>query len=94
MNSIFNSLFSFLRPQPPALPRERGGGDPLPDGGCDSRHDVAEDMACGPRSGAFLNGDSGCTIHQSHPQPKYHWHFQCPAAVEALPQLETAHDSL
>lgn len=83
-------LPSSLRPQPPALPRQRRGGDPLPDGGRDSRHDVAAGVARGPRSDAFLPGDHRGAGRQPRPQPGRHRHFQRPAAVETLPRLQPA----
>lgn len=78
------------RPQPPALPRQCRGGDPLPDGGRDNRHDVTEGDAHGPRSRALLPGDRRGAGHQPRPQPGHHRHFQRPAAVEILPQLQPA----
>lgn len=83
------------RPQPPALPRQRRGGDPLPDGGRDNRHDVTEGGAHGPRSGALLPGDHRGADHQPPPQPGHHRRFQRPAAVESPPQLQpAAHDNM
>lgn len=78
------------RPQPPALPRQRRGGDPLPDGGRDSRHDVAAGVARGARSDALLPGDHRGAGRQPHPQPEHHRYFQRPATVETLPQLQSA----
>lgn len=88
----FRPLCFTHRPQPPALPRQRRGGDPLPDGGRDSGHDVTEGVALGPRGDAFLPGDHRGAGRQPRPQPGHHRRFQRPTAVEALPQLQpTAH---
>lgn len=78
------------RPQPPALPRQRCGGDPLPDGGRVSRHGITEGVAYGPRSNAIPPGDHWGAGRQPRPQPGHHWRFQRPAAVEILPQLQPA----
>lgn len=78
------------RPQSPALPRQRGGGDPLPDGGRDSGHGVTEGVAPVPRSGAVLPGHGGGLRHQPHPQPGHHRRLQRPAPVEAALQFRPA----
>lgn len=78
------------RPQPPALPHQCRGWDPLPDGGRDSRHDVAEGVALGPGSDAFLPGDHRGASRHPLPQPGRHLYIQRPAAVEALPRLRPA----
>lgn len=78
------------RPQPPAFPRLCRGGDPLPDGGCNNRHDVTKGMAPEPRSGAFPPGDHGCAGYQPDPQPGHHRHLQRPVTVETAPRLQPA----
>lgn len=75
------------RPQPPALPHQRCGGDALPDGGSHNGHDVAESRARRPGSGALLPGDRGGTPLQPLPQPQHHWNFQRLVAVETRPQI-------
>lgn len=74
------------RPQPPALPHQRRGGDALPDGGCHNWHDVAESRAGCPGRGALLPRDCGGAPPQPPPQPEHHWNFQRLVAVETLPQ--------
>lgn len=75
------------RPQPPALPHQRRGGDALPDGGHHNRHDVSESRAGRPRGAALLPGDRGGAPPQPLPQPEHHWNFQRPVAVETLPHV-------
>lgn len=75
------------RPQPPALPHQRCGGDTLPDGGRHNRHDVSESRAGRPRGAAVLPGDHGGSPPQPLPQPERHWNFQRPVAVETLPHV-------
>lgn len=71
------------RPQPPAVPRERRGGHPLPDGGRDGGHDGAAGLAGGPRRDALLPGDHRHAGRQPGAQPGHHRHLQHAAAVEA-----------
>lgn len=82
---VSNAVTLSRRPQPPALPHQRCGGDALPDGGCHHRHDVSESGAGRPRGAAVLPGDRGGTPPQPLSQPEHHWNFQRPVAVETLP---------
>lgn len=88
VNLCFTLWILSRRPQPPALPRQRCGWDPLPDGGRDSWHDITAGDALDPRSAALLAGDYRGAGPQSRPQPGRHRHFQRAAAVETLPQLQ------
>lgn len=85
--AISDTLTLSPRPQPPALPHQRCGGDALPDGGGHNGHDVAESRAHRPGSGALLPGDRGGTPPRPLPQPQHHWNFQRLVAVETLPQI-------
>ncbi|XP_061633670.1 membrane progestin receptor delta isoform X7 [Phyllopteryx taeniolatus] len=58
-NSLLcTSLACYSRPQPPAVPRERGGGDALPVGGGVERHDLPPGAARG-HGGAALPARHG-----------------------------------
>lgn len=80
-------LCSPCRPQPPALPHQRGGGHTLPDGGRDHRHDVAPGALHGPGGDGLPPGDGRRHGPGPPAQPGSHRRVQRAAAAEGRARL-------
>lgn len=93
LSLISLSSLSSLRPQSPAFPHLCRGGYPLPDGGGASRHDLTQGVAHCAGGRTLLPEYPGGTGPQHHPQPRHHWHLQCPSAVEPPPQCQPPTDA-